>query len=170
MTSKEKKSLTYSLFRRKLSKDLLYFAILSRNFQPCLLLSSKPAYNFIPLLPYLFCLSIKILLLSIGGFCHFSHQIFILNIVFFRANFSGRILFQVGCFFEFFNEDALWASKYIPLNRILPRKNFFARCGTHLKNWKNIFPKLLQEKLLLVLETNKRNSHLADRTAQLIIC
>jgi DNA mismatch repair ATPase MutS len=47
----------------------------------------------------------------------------------FRTRFHGLLVFQVGCYLELFDRDAVWAAKALGLKRLPPRKGFYARCG-----------------------------------------
>jgi hypothetical protein len=83
---------------------------------------------------------------------------------FFRSRFRGRILFQVGCYLEFFNRDAIWASKTLGMARIPPRKGFYARCGIHQSRLEMLNRKLSGTELLFVFQTGKTAGNIAQRS------
>ena len=82
---------------------------------------------------------------------------------FFRSRFRGRILFQVGCYLEFFNRDAIWAAKALGMARIPPRKGFSARCGIHQSRLETLNRKLSGTELLFVFQTGKTAGNIAQR-------
>ena len=72
---------------------------------------------------------------------------------FFRSRFRGVILFQVGCFLEMFDKDAVWAKEHIGLAAITPRKGLYARCGVPMRKADSLLVRLLDNDFLLVMQS-----------------
>lgn len=84
---------------------------------------------------------------------------------FFRARFHGMIVFQVGCFFELYDKDAVLAAKELCMKRIHPRKGFYARCGIHVNRLKILSERLTGRNVLYVFQTGKIHGSIAQRIA-----
>lgn len=82
---------------------------------------------------------------------------------FFRAKFRGVIIFQVGCFFELYNQDALWAGRNIGMKRIRPRKGFYARCGFHIDVLERFMCRTSKIPVLYVFQSDYVHGGLAER-------
>jgi hypothetical protein len=87
---------------------------------------------------------------------------------FFRSQFRGRIVIQIASYLEMFDDDAFWASEQLPINRIIPRKHFFARCKTHIDNMERLLSSLLElqnRQILLILQSEKTHKYIMQRVA-----
>ncbi|MEW6263623.1 MAG: reverse transcriptase/maturase family protein [Thermodesulfobacteriota bacterium] len=84
---------------------------------------------------------------------------------FFRIRFRGVIVFQVGCYLEFYDKDAVWASRKLGWKRIPFRRGFYARCGVHIARSEILYSKLAGRNLLVVLQTGRIGRHIAGRIA-----
>ncbi|MBI4691548.1 MAG: group II intron reverse transcriptase domain-containing protein [Nitrospirae bacterium] len=73
---------------------------------------------------------------------------------FFRIRFKGIIVFQVGCFLELFDKDAVWAEKNLEMQRLPPHKGFYARSGVHIKKANSLADKISRYNYLLVLQSD----------------
>lgn len=82
---------------------------------------------------------------------------------FFRSRFSGAIIFQVGCFFEMYNGDAVWAKRNIGMKRIYPRKGFYARCGVHLNALEGLTRRISGRSVLYIFQSDHVHGGLAQR-------
>ena len=82
---------------------------------------------------------------------------------FFRRRFRGLIVFQVGCFLELYNRDAVWANKKRYMRSIHPRKGFYARCGAHVKAAENFFRTISGVSTLCVMQTGKLHGGVEER-------
>ena len=82
---------------------------------------------------------------------------------FFRSRFRGVILFQVGCFLEMFDKDAVWAKEHLGLAAITLRKDFYARCGVPMRIAESLLVRLLDNDLLLVMQSRYVHGRIADR-------
>lgn len=83
---------------------------------------------------------------------------------YFRSHFSGIIVFQVGCYLELLNRDAIWAQKELGLKKLRPRKGFYARAGIHQRKRKSFFLKLAEKNVLVVAQNGKIGQNVLDRT------
>ena len=84
---------------------------------------------------------------------------------FFRARFSGRIVIQVGCFLELFDDDALWAAEQTTPRKILPRRRFTARCGCHIRHSHKLARQLTGQNVLWIMQSGEIGHNLARRIA-----
>jgi len=84
---------------------------------------------------------------------------------FFRARFRGLLLFQVGCYLEMYDKDALWAVKHLGMKRIFPRKGFYARCGISMKRLKAFSKKLAGQHAMYVFQTGRMHGRILERVA-----
>ena len=84
---------------------------------------------------------------------------------FFRSRFTGRIVIQVGCFLELFDDDAIWAAEQTTLRRILPRRHFLARCGCHIRNRNKLACQLAGQNVLWIMQSGELGRNLAQRIA-----
>lgn len=85
---------------------------------------------------------------------------------FFRKRFSGVIAIQVGCYLEFYDRDAVWASQTLGLRRISPRRRFYARCGVRVGTpARALLRKLAGRNVLLVLQSGRAGRHVVQRIA-----
>lgn len=64
---------------------------------------------------------------------------------YFRSQFPGIIIYQVGCYLELFDRDAIWAQKELGLKKLRPRKGFYARSGVHKRKSKTFFQQLAEK-------------------------
>lgn len=80
---------------------------------------------------------------------------------FFRRRFAGMVLFQVGCYVEFFDQDAVWVAQELGLKRIPPRRGFNARAGVHLSRINSLAQKLPGKHLMVVIQSGKLTNNLA---------
>ena len=87
---------------------------------------------------------------------------------FFRFQFSGLILFQVGKFLELFNQDALWAGDHLGLTMISPRIGFYARCGLPLNRAQHFIEKLPPLNYLVVVQEQSSQGALVKRSVRQI--
>jgi len=84
---------------------------------------------------------------------------------FFRSKFRGLVLFQVGCYLEMYDKDALWAAKSLGLRRIFPRKGFCTRCGIPMGSVKDFRERLAKQNALYVFQTGRAQGRLMERVA-----
>ena len=84
---------------------------------------------------------------------------------YFRARFTGLIFFQVGCYFEMFDRDAVWASENLGLSRIRPRKGFYARCGFNRRFLKYFLKININRNVMIVFQTDKIHGRVCRRMA-----
>jgi len=82
---------------------------------------------------------------------------------FFRARYRGLLLFQVGCYLEMYDKDALWAIKHLGMKRIFPRKGFYARCGISMKRLKAFSKRLAGQNVLYVFQTGRMHGRVLER-------
>jgi len=82
---------------------------------------------------------------------------------FFRARFNGVIVFQVGCFFELYDRDAIWAAKELGVAKIHPRKGFYARCGVHVKRLESLYDRITGRDVLCVYQTDRIHGRVVQR-------
>lgn len=89
---------------------------------------------------------------------------------FFRTRFKGMILFQVGCFLEMFDRDAIWANAQLGMTKITPRKGFYARCGVPFKKAGILFDELSKHKydFLVVCQYDSIHGRVIKRCASFI--
>jgi len=84
---------------------------------------------------------------------------------FFRSRFRGLLLFQVGCYLEMYDKDALWAIKHLGMKRIFPRKSFYARCGISVRRVTAFSKRLAEQNVLYVLQTDSMHGRVLERVA-----
>ena len=82
---------------------------------------------------------------------------------FFRKRFYGIIVFQVGCFYELYDKDAVRAGKEMGMTRIFPRKGFYSRCGIHVKKIRILSEKLTERNVMYVRQTGMIHGRLVQR-------
>jgi len=88
---------------------------------------------------------------------------------FYRRRWRGVVALQAGCFLEFHNQDAAWASRTLGLARIPARPGFSARCGLPLATWRRFLPARLDRDILLVLQTGAGAERLRTRGAVVMV-
>lgn len=84
---------------------------------------------------------------------------------FFRSRFRGRIVIQVGCYVELFDDDALWAQEQLGRKRISPRKRFWARCGVRYDHYRPLLQQMARQKVLLIVQTGNSGRFVGERNA-----
>ncbi len=89
---------------------------------------------------------------------------------YFRALFSGVIFFQVGCFMELFDKDAVWAAGKLALKRIKPRRGFYARCGIPVKKVIALAGEITDRNTLYIVQTGFLHGRLMERVGCRIDC
>ena len=82
---------------------------------------------------------------------------------FFRSLFQGIVAIQVGCFLEFFNNDARLIAGKCSLALVRPRPGFQARCGIHIRAFRRCANKI-DDDLLVVTQTVQSHGRLRERT------
>ena len=82
---------------------------------------------------------------------------------FFRPRFRGLLLFQVGCYLEMYDKDALWGVKHLGMKRIFPRRGFYARCGISVKRLQSFSKRLGGQNVLYVFQTDRMHGRVLER-------
>ncbi len=91
--------------------------------------------------------------------------------LFYRRRFRGVIVFQVGCYYELFDRDAIYAARKFGFRQIASRSGFYARCGIHQKNLFYLLRRFTKAKrrILVVKQTGYLQGNISDRAGSFIM-